>query len=167
VADKESTAGPDGGRVLRSVRHGVRRRVPGGAPSRRGEGPDVAAGVATVVATATAHAKEAPALCCAPLVGASISTQDAEATAALFKALADPTRVRIVNLLANSRSPVCVCDMNDEFELSQPTMSHHLKKLVSAGLLDREQRGTWAYYSLNRAALRQLASVVQIKGAKR
>ncbi len=110
---------------------------------------------------------QTPVRCCAPLGGASISPQEALATSALFRALGDPTRVRIVNLLANSPEPVCVCDMNAEFDLSQPTMSHHLKKLVSAGLLNREQHGTWAYYSLNEGAMRRLAGVMETKGVAR
>lgn len=107
-----------------------------------------------------------PSECCAPLTGAKISPEAAAATAVLFKALADPTRVRIVNLLANRGEPVCVCVMNDAFELSQPTMSHHLKKLASAGLLVRQQRGTWAYYSIDDDAMRRLADVVQPEGAR-
>jgi ArsR family transcriptional regulator len=98
-------------------------------------------------------------LCCAPLVGPDLSTQEAATTAELFKALSDPTRVRIVNLLGSSPDAVCVCDINAHFELSQPTISHHLKKLVTAGVLRREQRGTWAYFSLNRDALKQLSAV--------
>jgi ArsR family transcriptional regulator len=100
-----------------------------------------------------------PAQCCTPLAAASISDQDAAITAAVFKALSDPTRIRIVNLLANSSRPVCLCDINDHFELSQPTMTHHLKKLVAVGLLERKQQGTWAYYSVDREALRRLAEV--------
>jgi ArsR family transcriptional regulator len=99
--------------------------------------------------------------CCAPLAGPTISTLDAAATASLFKALADPSRVRLVNMLANSSEPVCVCELNAHFDLGQPTLSHHLKKLVVAGLLNREQRGTWAYYSINRESLRQLAEVTK------
>jgi ArsR family transcriptional regulator, arsenate/arsenite/antimonite-responsive transcriptional repressor len=103
-------------------------------------------------------------LCCAPLTGAAISTGNAAGTAALFKALADPTRIQIVNLLANSSGPVCVCDLNANFALSQPTISHHLKKLVSAGLLSREQHGTWAYFSLNQEAFDRLADVFRPRG---
>jgi ArsR family transcriptional regulator len=99
--------------------------------------------------------------CCAPLMGSVISSEEAEATSALFKALADPTRVRIVNMLANSAEAVCVCEMNLHFDLGQPTLSHHLKKLVGAGLLKREQRGTWAYYSIDRDALKRLADVTR------
>jgi ArsR family transcriptional regulator len=99
--------------------------------------------------------------CCAPLAGLTISVDEAEATAALFKALADPTRVRLVNMLANSPEPVCVCDLNAHFDLGQPTMSHHLKKLVAAGLLKREQRGTWAYFSLDRDSFHRLNEVTK------
>ncbi|MDQ3785375.1 MAG: metalloregulator ArsR/SmtB family transcription factor [Actinomycetota bacterium] len=105
--------------------------------------------------------------CCSPLGGPGISLQEAGATAGLFKALADPTRVRIVNLLANSAEPVCVCEMNAQFDLTQPTLSHHLKKLVGAGLLTREQRGTWAYYGVNDDSLRRLAEIVRVKGDNR
>ena len=108
-----------------------------------------------------------PALCCAPLVGADLSSQEAATTADLFKALSDPTRVRIVNLLGSSADPVCVCDINAHFDLSQPTISHHLKKLVSAGVLLREQRGTWAYFSLNDEALKQLSAVFDAKKGER
>ena len=88
-------------------------------------------------------------------------TLEAETTARLFKALADPHRVKIVNLLATSPDPVCVCEFTGPLGLSQPTVSHHLKKLVAAGLLEREQRGTWAYYSLRRDALGRLAAATQ------
>jgi ArsR family transcriptional regulator, arsenate/arsenite/antimonite-responsive transcriptional repressor len=104
--------------------------------------------------------REIAADCCAPLMGEGLSPEEAGATASLFKALSDPTRVRIVNLLAGSPEPVCLCDINSGFELSQPTLSHHLKKLVAAGLLTREQRGTWAFYSINEEALRRLSDVV-------
>jgi ArsR family transcriptional regulator len=86
------------------------------------------------------------------------------ATAALFHALADANRVKIVNLLATSGEPVCVCNLIEPLGLSQPTVSHHLKKLLEAGLVDREQRGRWAYFSLNRDALRTLATVADLKG---
>jgi ArsR family transcriptional regulator, arsenate/arsenite/antimonite-responsive transcriptional repressor len=99
--------------------------------------------------------------CCAPLAGPDISGDEASAIAEVFKALSDPHRVRIVNLLANSPDEVCVCDITEEIGLSQPTVSHHLKKLTAAGLLDRSQRGVWAYYSVDRAALDRLGRVLQ------
>jgi ArsR family transcriptional regulator len=97
--------------------------------------------------------------CCAPLGAADMAPADAEATAALFKALADPHRVRILNLLATSSEPVCVCELTEPVGLSQSTVSFHLKKLLDAGLLQREQRGTWAYYSVDRDALSRLGRV--------
>ncbi|MFN0152804.1 MAG: ArsR/SmtB family transcription factor [Gaiella sp.] len=90
---------------------------------------------------------------------------EAEATADLFKALADPARVRIVNLLATSGIPICACDFEPALGLSQPTVSHHLKKLTEAGLLEREQRTKWAYFSLRRDAVEKLAAVADLKGA--
>ncbi len=104
------------------------------------------------------------ATCCAPLAAAVLSEPEAAATASLFKSLADPHRVRIVNLLATSPKPVCVCEFTGQLGLAQPTVSHHLKKLVTAGLLDREQRGTWAHYSLNHDALSRLAAVADLQG---
>jgi ArsR family transcriptional regulator len=91
-----------------------------------------------------------------------MSDDEARATAALYRALADPARVRIVNLLATAEGPVCVCDLTPHLGLAQPTVSHHLKKLADAGFLQREQRGTWAYYSLDRDAVERLASLSTI-----
>ena len=104
----------------------------------------------------------APAACCVPLDD-DLSDEDARATAALFKALADPTRVRIVSLIARSEEPVCVCELTPALSVSQPTVSHHLKKLVQAGLLRREQRGVWAYYDLDRDGLERAATILDLK----
>jgi ArsR family transcriptional regulator, arsenate/arsenite/antimonite-responsive transcriptional repressor len=112
-------------------------------------------------------ADPATAACCAPLGSASLSDAEAEATARVFKALADPHRVKIINLLATSPDPVCVCEFTGPLGISQPTVSHHLKKLVAAGLLDREQRGIWAYYSLRPDALGGLAGALDLQGASR
>ena len=107
-----------------------------------------------------------PVACCTPLAAPRLSQDEADATAALFNAIADPHRVRIVNLLANAPAAVCVCELTPVLGLSQPTTSFHLKKLVAAGLITREQRGTWAYYSLDRTALSGLDSVFDLrKGA--
>jgi ArsR family transcriptional regulator len=116
---------------------------------------------ATTATTATRSnpAALADAACCQPLTAAVLSPQAAAATAALFKALGDPHRVRILNLLATSPDPVCVCDLVSVLGLAQPTVSHHLKKLVGAGLLTRTQRGTWAYYALDPQAMTRLAAV--------
>src|SRR5690348_12555245 len=102
--------------------------------------------------------------CCAPLAAEALSDEEAAATAELFKALADPARVRIVNLLATAGEPVCACNLNEPVGRAQPTVSHHLKKLVDAGLLEREQRGKWAYFSLKRDAAEKLAAVADLKG---
>ena len=103
--------------------------------------------------------------CCAPLGASTLSDEEADATAELFRALADPNRVKIVNLLATSDQPVCACDLYAPLGLSQPTVSHHLKKLTDAGLLEREQRGKWAYFSLKQEAVETLSAVVDVKGA--
>ena len=102
--------------------------------------------------------------CCAPLGAPTLSEEEAQGTADLFKALADPARVRIVNLIATAREPVCACEFNDVLGLSQPTVSHHLKKLTEVGLLGREQRGKWAYFSLRREAVGKLAAVADLEG---
>jgi ArsR family transcriptional regulator len=98
--------------------------------------------------------------CCQPLAAAQLSDQEAEATATLFKALADPARVKIVNILATRDEPVCACEFHPTLGLTQATASHHLKKLTDAGLLEREQRGKWAYFSLNPEASARLAGLV-------
>jgi len=106
-----------------------------------------------------------PVSCCAPLASDTLSDAEAEATAGLFRALADPARVRIVNLLARADGePVCICNLVEPLRLSQPTVSHHMKKLLDAGLVEREQRGKWAYFSLRREAAERLASVSDLKG---
>ena len=102
--------------------------------------------------------------CCAPLAAAALSDEEAEATAELFKALGDPARVRLVNLLARGEGAVCMCELIEPVGLSQPTVSHHMKKLVEAGLVEREQRGRWAYFSLRREAVEKLATVADMKG---
>ena len=102
--------------------------------------------------------------CCGPLADPGLDGDAAHATAALFKALGDPQRVRVVNLLTNAGEAVCVCDITGSLGLSQSTVSFHLKKLVNAGLLHREQRGTWAYYSIDHSAMRTLRTVVSMKG---
>jgi ArsR family transcriptional regulator len=103
--------------------------------------------------------------CCAPLGAPVLDEEEAVATAELFKTLGDPARVRIVNVVARSSEPVCACELYAPLGLSQPTVSHHLKKLVDAGLLEREQRGRWAYFSLKPDAVEKLAAVADLKGA--
>jgi ArsR family transcriptional regulator len=101
--------------------------------------------------------------CCGSLGAPTLSETEAEATAALFRALADPARVKILNLLATSDAPVCACEFEPALGLAQPTVSHHLKKLTDAGLLEREERGRWAYFSLNREALALVGGLVELQ----
>ena len=103
--------------------------------------------------------------CCAPLAAKALSQEEAEATADVFGVLSDPARVRIVNLIATAGEPVCACNLNEPVGLAQPTVSHHLKKLVESGLLEREQRGRWAYFSLREDAVEKLAAVADLRGA--
>jgi ArsR family transcriptional regulator len=101
--------------------------------------------------------------CCRPLAAEALADDEADATAELFKALADPARIKIVNRLAQSDGAVCLCEFIPALGLSQATVSHHLKKLTKVGLLDREQRGKWAYFSLNPKAAEQLSSIVRFQ----
>ena len=101
---------------------------------------------------------------CGALAAPTLSNEEAEATARLFAALGYPHRVKIVNLLATNREPVCVCNLTRPLGLAQPTVSHHMKKLVDAGLLEREQRGKWAFFSLNHEAVSKLAGLIDLEG---
>ena len=161
-----------------SEREGVRRAVPpGGGAQPPGDASLRAAGEAPVSGPraavrgeggrarpgpaegASRHVPEAtPARCCPPLAGPAISPGEAASAAGLFKALADPHRVEIVNLLAR-QGEACVCDVRAAVGLAQPTVSFHLRKLVDAGLLVRERRGIWVYYAVDREALKRLAQV--------
>jgi ArsR family transcriptional regulator len=98
--------------------------------------------------------KALPVICCGP-AAEPLDRAASEALAARFRALSDPTRVAIVNRLA-STAECCVCDLNAAFDLSQPTISHHLKVLRDAGLVESSRRGTWAYYRLVPDAVREL-----------
>ena len=92
--------------------------------------------------------------CCPPIAEQTLSAPDAERAAHVFKALGHPARVTIVNLLARSTADgVCVCDLTGPTGLSQPTVSHHLKLLREAGLIEGERRGTWVHYRLLPEAL--------------
>lgn len=104
----------------------------------------------------------APIECCAPLAAPVLSEEEAAGTAALFSALGNPARVRIVNLLAASDEPVCVCHLIEPLGLAQATVSEHLKRLVEAGLLLREERGKWSYFSLNSEAFERVAALAEL-----
>jgi ArsR family transcriptional regulator len=101
--------------------------------------------------------------CCRPLGDAALGDDDAKAAAMLFKALADPARIKIVNLLARRGEPVCACELPPVLGLAQATVSHHLKRLTDAGFLEREQRGKWAYFSLDPETGARLEQVVRIE----
>jgi len=101
------------------------------------------------------------AACCPPLSREPLSQVQAEQVAPLLKALAEPVRLRLMSLVASHPGgEACVCDLNDAFDLSQPTISHHLKVLHEAGLLDREKRGVWVYYRARTAALASLGALI-------
>jgi ArsR family transcriptional regulator, arsenate/arsenite/antimonite-responsive transcriptional repressor len=98
--------------------------------------------------------------CCTPLTGTPMSADQAEQAAPLLKALADPVRLRLVSLIAASAGgEACVCDLNAAFDLTQATISHHLKVLHSAGLLARDKRGVWVYYAVRAEALAAVANL--------
>ena len=85
--------------------------------------------------------------CCAPVTGRTLSAAEADALARVFKALADPVRLRLLSMITNAEGgEVCVCDLTVGFQLTGPTISHHLKVLREAGLIEGERRGTWIYY---------------------
>src|ERR1700742_4591985 len=99
--------------------------------------------------------------CCSPLSREPLTQAQADQVAPLLKALADPVRLRLMSLVASHEGgEACVCDLNDAFELSQPTISHHLKVLHEAGLLDREKRGVWVYYRARTEALANLGALI-------
>ena len=99
--------------------------------------------------------------CCSPLLSEPLTADQAARIAPLLKALADPVRLRLLSLVgAHADGEACVCDLNDAFDLSQPTISHHLKVLHEAGLLERDKRGVWVYYWVNRAAIADLAGLL-------
>jgi len=103
--------------------------------------------------------QEAP--CCPPLAVQPLTAEHAGQIAPMFKALGDPVRLRLMSLIA-SRAEACVCDLTDEFALSGPTISHHLKVLREAGLVDHQRRGTWVYYWARPEAMRQLGALLEI-----
>jgi ArsR family transcriptional regulator len=100
--------------------------------------------------------------CCPTLGVVAMDESQAAELATMFKALGDPVRLRLLSLIASHPGgEACVCEISPTFDVSQPTISHHLKLLRSAGLLDCERRGTWVYYWVNPAALQQLSSVLR------
>jgi ArsR family transcriptional regulator len=103
------------------------------------------------------------ATCCTPVTGGVLSAEEAERIAHTFKALGDPTRVRLLSLIAASEDgEACICDLTEPVGLSQPTVSHHMKLLVDAGLATREQRGRWAYYRVVPEALDRASQTIRL-----
>ncbi len=102
-----------------------------------------------------------PIACCPPLSAEPLSAEQAQQIAPMLKALADPVRLRLMSLIASHPGgEACVCDLTGAFELSQPTISHHLKVLHETGLLDRDKRGVWVYYRARTDALASLATLI-------
>ncbi|MGW9114451.1 metalloregulator ArsR/SmtB family transcription factor [Microbacterium sp. NPDC055683] len=100
--------------------------------------------------------------CCSPVTRGVLTADEAERIARTFKALADPARVRLLSLIAASDDgEACICDLTEPVGLSQPTVSHHMKLLVDAGLANREQRGRWAYYRVVTDALEQASRILR------
>lgn len=101
----------------------------------------------------------ASAACCTPLTAEPLGLDEAQDFARILKALADPTRLRLVSLIAaHEDNEACACDLIDPVGLGQPTVSHHLKILVDAGVLHREKRGIWSYYSMAEETLERIAA---------
>src|SRR4249920_763257 len=99
--------------------------------------------------------------CCSPLLKEPLGANEARRISPLLKALADPVRLRLLSLVAShGDGEACVCDLNDAFDLSQPTISHHLKVLHESGLLDRTKRGVWVYYRVVPEALADLGALI-------
>lgn len=97
--------------------------------------------------------------CCPPVFDGDLAQSDAEELASALKAVADPARLRLLNLIA-SAGEACACDLEDPLGLSQPTISYHLKTLTDAGFLEREQRGRWAYYRVIPRFIHDLTSAL-------
>lgn len=103
----------------------------------------------------------AAAACCAPILEEPIGAAEAERLASALKVIADPTRLRLLSLIqAQPDGEACQCNLTEPLRLSQPTVSHHLRVLHEAGLIEREQRGNWVYYRTNRDQLAQLCEVI-------
>ncbi|MFG1880551.1 ArsR/SmtB family transcription factor [Micromonospora sp. NPDC049102] len=102
--------------------------------------------------------------CCSPIAARPMDADQAAVVAPLFKALGDPVRLRLMSMIA-SVPEICVCDLTPAFDLSGPTISHHLKLLREAGLVDSERRGTWVWYRVKPEAFRRLGALLDISAA--
>ena len=104
--------------------------------------------------------------CCPPLAQRRVPAETAAVLAPAFKALGDPVRLQLMSMIASAEGgEACVCDLTPAFDLTGPTISHHLKTLREAGLVDAERRGTWVYYRVRPAILRQLAALLTVEPA--
>ena len=104
--------------------------------------------------------------CCAPLAQQRLPAETAAVLAPAFKALGDPVRLQLMSMIASAEGgEICVCDLTPAFDLSGPTISHHLRTLREAGLVDSERRATWVYYRARAGVLRQLAGLLAVDGA--
>lgn len=104
-------------------------------------------------------------LCCSPVVRAPLSAEHAGELAQVFKAIGEPVRLRLLSLIAShAEGEVCVCDLTGAFELSGPTISHHLKVLREAGVIEGERRGTWIYYRIRPETLRLMSEALAPAG---
>jgi ArsR family transcriptional regulator len=102
--------------------------------------------------------------CCPPLAQRRVPAETASVLAPAFKALGDPVRLQLMSMIASAEGgEACVCDLTPAFDLSGPTISHHLKTLREAGLVDAERRGTWVYYRARPQTLRQLAALLSVE----
>ena len=104
--------------------------------------------------------------CCTPFGAQAMSSAEAETVAGLLKALADPVRLRLMSMIA-AEDEACVCELTGAFAVSQPTISHHLRVLREAGLVDAERRGTWVYYRARREALEAVGGLFSEAPARR
>jgi len=121
--------------------------------------------VTTSVATSALPVLPQAGACCAPLLQEPITARQAADLARMLKALADPTRLRLVSMVAaHEGGEACVCDLTEPLGLTQPTISHHLKILVDAGIFSRDKRGVWAYYALVPSAMDALSAVLSTGG---
>jgi ArsR family transcriptional regulator len=114
-----------------------------------------------VLPPSDAETEESAGACCTLADGTALSAEQAARLAPMFKALGDPARLRLLSLIAASGSEACVCDLTEAFDLTGPTISHHLRVLREAGLVDCERRGTWVYYWIRPEVLRGLAALLR------
>ncbi len=128
---------------------------------------DTTSGFDTTSEGAAGNAHDPPLVsCCGSTTGDALTDEQAHELAAAFKVLSDPVRLRLVSLIATSPSgEVCACDLPESVDRSQPTVSHHLSMLVNAGVVEREQRGKWAWFRLRRERLAELATVLTAPAA--